>query len=348
VNRARHALPVVSDLADPFARRVTYLRVSLTDRCNYRCTYCMPEHGELLPREDILRFEELERVVGVFAGLGVRRVRLTGGEPTVRQGVVEIVERLARVPGIEQVVMTTNGHRLLELAADLARAGLRQLNVSVDSMNPDKFRMITRRGDLDRVLAGIAAARATGRIFPIKINTVALKGWNDGELGPLCDWAWERGLVPRFIEWMPMSSGDLYAPGSLLPAAEIRTTLEAHVGAPLVADAEPAPGAAVPAAGPARYLSVAGDARRRVGIISAMSEHFCDACNRVRLTSVGALHTCLAHDDATDLRSLLRSGASDEDLAAAIAAAVGAKRHGHEFTTDGCGGPKKSMVSIGG
>ena len=334
------ALPVLSD---PFARKVTYLRVSLTDRCNYRCTYCMPEEGvDLLPKADVLTFEELERVVRVFAGLGVRRVRLTGGEPTVRKDLITCVERLARVPGIAEVVMTTNGHRLAELAEPLARAGLAGLNVSVDTLDAARFHAITRRGDLARVVAGIEAARAL--VLPIKINVVALKGFNDGEVGALCDWSWARGITPRFIEHMPMSEGALYAPGALLTAAEIRALVEAHIGGELVPD-EPLAGASG-VTGPARYWRAPGGGR--VGIISAMSENFCSTCNRVRLTAVGELHTCLAHDDATNLRALLRAGADDEDVEAAVRAAVGIKRQGHEFTQSGCGGPRKHMVSIGG
>ncbi len=350
VTTPQHSLPVVqgTPLQDPYARRVTYLRVSLTDRCNYRCTYCMPEQGvDLLPREDLLTFEEIERLVRVFAGLGVRRVRLTGGEPTIRRGCEELVARLVAVPGIDEVVMTTNGHRLLELAEPLARAGLAQLNVSVDTLDAPKFKAITRRGDLHRVLDGIDAARAAG-ISSIKLNAVALRGFNDGELGALCDYAWARDLVPRFIEWMPMSSGDLYAPGALLPAAEIRALVAAHVGEPLVPDAPV--GANL---GPSRYWKTS---RGKLGIISAMSEHFCDTCNRVRLSAVGALHACLAHDDAVDLRSLLRNtppsagveAAVDRSVVAAIRTALGVKRPGHEFSLSGLGGPSKAMVSIGG
>ncbi len=336
-----HALPV---LVDSFARKVTYLRISLTDRCNYRCTYCMPEEGvDLLPKSDVLTFEEIERVVRVFAGLGVRRVRLTGGEPTVRKDLVACVERLAAVPGLE-VVMTTNGHRLAELAAPLRAAGLHGVNVSLDTLDAVKFRGITRRGDLERVLAGIDAAIATG--LWTKTNVVALKGFNDGEIAGLCEHAWARGAVPRFIEWMPMSDGALYAPGALLTAAEIRTEVERHAG-PLGAD-EPAAGAAQ-VVGPARYWRTA--AGRRVGIISALSENFCSTCNRVRLTAVGELHTCLAYDDATNLRAILRSGDGldiDAELAGAIRGALSGKRRGHDFQTSGCGGPRKHMVSIGG
>jgi cyclic pyranopterin phosphate synthase len=341
------SLPVVSPLADGFARKISYLRISLTDRCNYRCTYCMPESGvELVPREDVLSFEELERLVRVFVRLGVRRVRLTGGEPTVRKDVLEITRRLAAVDGLDEVVMTTNGHRLEELAAPLAAAGLKQINVSVDTLDADKFRAITRRGDLSRVLAGIDAARAAG--LPVKLNVVALKGFNDGELGALCDYAWARDATPRFIEWMPMSDGALYAPGQLLTAAEIRAAVERHVGAPLVSDHPDGSHT-----GPARYWRAAG--RGKLGIISAMSEHFCDTCNRVRLSATGQLHACLAYDDATDLRSMLRHApgtVTDLDVEQwiedAIRAAVGSKRHGHTFTTSGAGAPRKAMVSIGG
>jgi cyclic pyranopterin phosphate synthase len=332
-------LPVLSDA---FARKVTYLRISLTDRCNYRCTYCMPEEGvELLPRADVLSFEELERLVRVFAGLGVRRVRLTGGEPTVRKDVVACVERLAAIPEL-QVVMTTNGHRLVELAGPLRRAGIASLNVSLDSLDAARFHAITRRGDLDRVLAGIDAARAEG--IPLKTNIVALKGFNDDEIAALCAHAWSRGATPRFIEHMPMSDGMLYVPGAVLTAAEIRAAVEAAFGR-----IEPVEAHGAGAVGPARYWRTATG--ERVGIISAISENFCSTCNRVRLTAVGELHTCLAYDDATNLRAPLRSGAADEAIADAIRGALGLKRQGHDFGLDGkpgCGAPRKHMVSIGG
>jgi cyclic pyranopterin phosphate synthase len=331
-------LPV---LADKFSRQVTYLRVSLTDRCNYRCTYCMPEEGvELVPKSDVLSFEELERVVRVFGGLGVRRVRLTGGEPTVRKDVVGCVARLARIPDM-QVVMTTNGHVLRELAAPLKAAGLASLNVSLDSLDRERFRAITRRGDLDRVLDGIEAARGAG--IPLKTNIVALKGFNDDEIVDLCAHAWGLGAVPRFIEHMPMSDGMLYVPGAVLTAAEIRAAVEAAFGR---LEPEQAQSTTV---GPARYWRT--PAGERLGIISAISENFCFTCNRVRLTAVGELHTCLAYDDATNLRAPLRAGEPDEVIAEAIRAALGQKRAGHDFGLDGkpgCGAPRKHMVSIGG
>ena len=334
-------LPVLAPLADPQTRHISYLRVSLTDRCNYRCTYCMPSEGvELLPRGDILTFEEIARIVRVFSGIGTRRVRFTGGEPTIRQRVTEVVALIAAIDGIDSVVMTTNGHRLLDLAAPLARAGLREVNVSIDTLDAAKFREITRRGELDRVIAGIDAAVDSG--LTVKLNIVALKGFNDTEVADLCRFAWERGAVPRFIEHMPMSDGVLYSPGRELSAAEIRATVEQQLGAvaPL-SDGDASHG-------PSRYWSVGGDESRKLGIISAMTEHFCDTCNRVRLTAVGDLHTCLAYDDAVSLREVIRSGGTDDELRRSIRDAVAGKRAGHDFHSSGGGAPSKHMISIGG
>lgn len=335
------SLPVLPPLVDAHARRVTYLRVSLTDRCNYRCTYCMPPEGvDLVPRQDVLAFEEIARIVRVFAGLGVRRVRLTGGEPTIRKGLPELVSRLTAIEGIESVVMTTNGHRLPELAKPLARAGLAEVNVSVDTLRADKFAAITRRGDLDRVLAGIDAARAAG--MRVKLNTVALRGFNDDEIADLCAYGWRVGAVPRFIEHMPMSDGRLYAPGRELSAAAIRAAVAGRFGpVERVIDRGDA-------TGPARYWAPGGDRARRFGIISAMTEHFCDTCNRVRLSAVGELHTCLAYDDAVNLRAILRGGGGDDALRDAIRAALAGKRAGHDFRRSGHGAPSKHMISIGG
>lgn len=333
--------PLPSDpLVDGFARRIRYLRVSVTDRCNYRCSYCMPEALEdrmqFQPRAALLSFEELERVVGVFARLGVRKIRLTGGEPTVRQGIVELVRRLAAVPGIEQVVMTSNGHLLAELAAPLAEAGLTAINISIDTLDPERFRAITSRGDLARVLAGIDAAVAAG--LRVKTNAVALAGVNDTELVALCEDAWRRGAVPRFIEHMPMSEGALFEPAAGISTATIRRTLEAELGPLVAADAGRDHG-------PARYWAAASDASRVFGIISAMTEHFCDDCNRLRLTATGELHACLGHDDAVSLRDVLRGGGCDDDLVRAIAGAVSGKRAGHVFAE---APPKKHMIGIGG
>jgi cyclic pyranopterin phosphate synthase len=303
----------------------------------------MPEDlGDQLvfePRAAVLTFEELERLVAVFARLGVRKVRLTGGEPTVRKGIVELAGRIAAVPGIEQVVMTSNGHLLGTLAAPLAAAGVSAINVSIDTLDAAKFRTLTGRGDLGRVLAGLDAAVAAG--MRVKTNAVALRGVNDDELVALCEHAWSRGAVPRFIEHMPMSDGQLYATESELPAAAIRQALEAALGPLVPADTDGRD------PGPARYWRVAASGLE-VGIISAMTEHFCDNCNRLRLTATGALHACLGHDDAISLRDVIRGGGSDDDVVRAIAAAVTGKRAGHNFERSGAGAPHKHMIGIGG
>jgi cyclic pyranopterin phosphate synthase len=349
----RFHLPVVSPLppmggavpADPlldgFARRIRYLRVSVTDRCNFRCSYCMPEtlvdRMHFQPRAAVLTFEEIERVIGVFAKLGVRKVRLTGGEPTVRQGIVDLVRRVAAVPGIDQVVMTTNGHLLAELAPRLVDAGLVGVNVSIDTLDAERFKTVTSRGDLARVLAGVDAAVAAG--LRVKTNAVALRGINDDEVVALCKDAWARGAVPRFIEHMPMSDGALFESAQGLSAAAIRRTIEETLGVLVPASNQTSD------AGPARYWALAGDPARQVGIISAMTEHFCDDCNRLRLTATGELHACLGHDDAVSLRDVMRAGGADQDLTRVIAGAVAGKRAGHVFAD---APPTKHMIGIGG
>jgi cyclic pyranopterin phosphate synthase len=272
---------------------------------------------------------------------------LTGGEPTVRKDVVTLVERLGAL-GLDDLAMTTNGERLVELARPLRRAGLSRLNVSIDTLDEAKFRAITRRGNLDRVLAGVEMAREVGFVGT-KINAVVMGGVNDDDVPALCAWAWERAITPRFIESMPMSDGALFVPGSFASAASIRARLEAAFG-PLVAEDEVTDAGGIKGAGPARYQRVAGGRNQgdRVGIISAVTEPFCATCNRVRLTATGQLHTCLALDDDTDLRTPLRAGVSDEELARKVLLAVSAKKEGHSFTACGTGGPRKHMVAIGG
>jgi cyclic pyranopterin phosphate synthase len=331
---------------DPQRRRIDYLRVSVTDRCNYRCTYCIPEDGvDHVAREDVLSFEEIAALVRCFVALGVRRVRLTGGEPTVRRDLCDLVRMLRSIPGLTDLSLSTNGHLLADMAAPLRQAGVDRLNVSVDSLDAAKFRRITSRGDLGRVLAGLDAARAVG-FASIKINTVAVKGFNDDEIGSLCLWAWERGLVPRFIEQMPMAGGQTFVPGTLLTAAEIRGLVAsvARGGSVGLDDGGDARGG-----GPARYfrLVAPGAEPRRFGIISPMTEHFCTTCNRIRLSAVGALHACLAWDDAVDLRGPLRTR-GEPAVIAAIAQAIAGKREGHNFGLIGIGGPRKAMVQIGG
>jgi GTP 3',8-cyclase len=339
--------PSQEPLLDRQDRRVRYLRVSVTDRCNFRCTYCRPEDDlEFGSRTDLLTFEEIEQMIGVFARLGVRKIRLTGGEPTVRAGIVELVERIAGVPGIEQVVMTSNGHLLGRLAASLAAAGLSSVNISLDTLDPQRFNRVTH-GDLGPVLEGIAAARAAG--LAVKINTVALADVNRDEIAALCRFAWSQGAVPRFIEHMPMSGGQLYQASNELTAADIRAAVERELG-PL----RPSPGQQRDA-GPARYWHLVEAAHREVGIISAMTEHFCGDCNRLRVTASGDLHACLGHDDAVSLRDVLRGDARrgeradiEAELVAAISSAVQRKRPGHEFERTGAGAPGKHMISIGG
>jgi cyclic pyranopterin phosphate synthase len=336
-------------LIDPQRRVIDYLRISVTDRCNYRCTYCMPEDGAApAARADVLSFEEIVALARAFVSLGVRRLRLTGGEPTVRRDLPTLARLLRDLPGVDELAVSTNGDRLAALAAPLRAAGVDRLNVSLDTLDAAKFRRITGRGDLSRVLAGLAAARAVG-FASIKLNTVAVKGFNDDELAALCDFAWARGFVPRFIEQMPMAAGQTFVPGQLMSAAEIRAALAAaHAGSRLVAcdDDDDVRGA-----GPARYHRLVGGpetgAPRRFGLISPMTEHFCDRCNRARLSATGALHACLAHDDAVDLRGPLRAG-GQRAVVEAIVAAIATKRDGHDFELVGLGGPRKAMVQIGG
>jgi cyclic pyranopterin phosphate synthase len=341
---------VAGRLIDPQARVVEYLRISVTDRCNYACTYCVPDGGvDHKARAELLSYEEITALVRVFVGLGVRRVRLTGGEPTARRDLPVLVRmlRAIRVDGaaLTDVALSTNGHLLPELAAPLRAAGVDRVNVSVDSLDPARFQRITRRGDLPRVLAGIEAARAAG-FASIKLNTVALQGFNDDELGAICRWAWDRDIVPRFIEEMPMADGRTYLPGALLAAATIRARInQLEPAATVVAD----DGGAARGAGPARYyrLHRPDGPLRRFGIISAMTDHFCASCNRLRLSATGALHPCLAYDDAVDLRAALREGGADA-VAKTIRTALEGKRDGHQFHLVGIGGPRKAMIQIGG
>jgi len=335
-------------LVDRQARHVRYLRVSLTDRCNYRCTYCMPAEGiEHRPRAEVLSHEEVVEICRAFAAWGVERVRLTGGEPSVRRDLVRLVAALAEIttPGGArlEVVMTTNGERLAEIAGPLAQAGLAGLTVSIDSFDAERFRQITRRGDLGRVLQGIDAAIAHG-LAP-KLNTVAIRGFNDDELADIVRYAWERELVPRFIEVMPMAKGALYIPGELMPAAAIREQLARELGAAVVADR----GEGVRGLGPATYWRIDGGPHhgRRFGLIAAMTENFCSTCNRLRLSATGQLHACLARDESGDLRAAVRSG-GEGALERAVRQLLGRKEDGHRFELDGTGGPTKAMISIGG
>jgi cyclic pyranopterin phosphate synthase len=314
-------------LVDAQGRAYTYLRLSVTDRCDFACVYCMPPGGEddHAERPELLSFEEIARLTRVLAGHGIARVRFTGGEPLVRRDVVRLVELVQRESGITKLVMTTNGSRLAELAAPLRAAGLAGVNVSLDTLDPGRFHEITRGGELRRVLAGVHAALAAG--LEVKLNAVVLGGVNEGDAGALVDWAWERGITPRFIELMPLGEA------AKLPAA--RFVSQAELVSLLGPRLSREPVEAVPGQGPARYLAAADGSGRRVGFITAVSNEFCGSCNRVRVTARGDLRSCLASRRALSLRDLLRAGHSDAAIAGAVQWALGGKLAGHLFAVPG-------------
>nr|WP_295107393.1 GTP 3',8-cyclase MoaA [uncultured Caulobacter sp.] len=322
--QAVHAAPRLPSpvLIDGFGRAVTYLRVSVTDRCDLRCVYCMSEHMTFLPKADVLTLQELDRLASTFVGLGVRKLRLTGGEPLVRKGFMELVASLSRhlrSGALDELTLTTNGAQLERFAADLARHGVRRINVSLDTLKPELFRKLTRGGDLTRVVAGIDAALAAG--VAVKINAVALRSDNAAELPDLIQWAHARGCDMTLIETMPMGEVDQDRTDQYLSLQDVRRDLSSFW---TLEDIHHATG------GPARYVRVV-ETGGRLGLITPLSNHFCDTCNRVRLTCTGTLHTCLGRDDASDLRAVMRGGASDTQLREAIFAAVDAKPKGHDF-----------------
>ena len=309
-------------LIDGFGRTVTYLRVSVTDRCDLRCVYCMAEHMTFLPKAEVLSLEELDRIATAFVSLGVRKLRLTGGEPLVRKGMMDLVRGLGRhlrSGALDELTLTTNGTRLTEFATGLAAAGVRRINVSLDTLKPDLFRRLTRGGDVTKVLAGIQAAKAAG--LAVKINTVALKDDNAGEIPDLITWAHGEGCDITLIETMPLGEIEADRTDQYLSLKDMRRELESFW------KLEDIP---LTTGGPARYVRVA-ETGGRLGLITPLSHNFCEACNRVRLTCTGTLHSCLGQDDASDLRAVLRAGASDADLIEAIRNAVDAKPKGHDF-----------------
>ena len=312
-------------MIDPFGRTITYLRVSVTDRCDYRCFYCMPEEMDLLPRADVLTLEELDRVCSAFVGRGVRKLRLTGGEPLVRRGVMSLFRSLGRhldTGALDELTLTTNGSQLHRFAEELFECGVRRVNISLDTLDADKFADITRRGRLPQVLESIAAAAAVG--MKVKINTVALRGFNDDELPSLVAWCGERGFDLTFIETMPLGDIGGERAEHYLALSEVRERLAATW---TLEDIEDRTG------GPARYVRVA-ETGQRVGLITPMSHNFCESCNRVRLTCNGTLHMCLGQDDDADLRTPLRASESDGPLLAAIDEAILRKPKGHDFVIE--------------
>jgi cyclic pyranopterin phosphate synthase len=313
----------MTPLIDPYLRPITYLRLSVTDRCDFRCTYCMTEHMQFLPKAELLTLEELDRLSSAFVSLGVKKLRITGGEPLVRKGIMTYMRAMSRhlVSGdLQELTLTTNGSQLAKYANELADCGVKRVNVSLDSLDREKFTQITRLGRLSQVLEGISAAKAVG--MRVKINTVALKGFNESELFTLLDWCAAEDHDLTFIEVMPM--GDMeetYRLGQFWSLADLRGTLaERFTLTPLPERT----------GGPARYVRLE-ESGQKIGFITPLSHNFCESCNRVRLTCTGELYMCLGQEDKADLRAALRSSPQDAPVEAAIRKAISLKPKGHDF-----------------
>jgi GTP 3',8-cyclase len=319
--------PIVAPapLVDPFGRAITYLRVSATDRCDFRCVYCMSEDMNFLPKRDILTLEELDRLCSVFIAMGTRKLRITGGEPLVRRDIMRLFRSLSRhlsSGALDELTLTTNGSQLARYAKELANCGVRRINVSLDTLDPKKFRAITRWGDLDKVLAGIDAAQAAG--LKVKLNAVALKDVNDGEALSLIRWAHARDIDMTFIEVMPLGEIDGARVDQYLPLSQLQSDIER------VFTLSPS---FYESGGPARYYDVE-ETGGRLGFITPLTHNFCEGCNRVRVTCTGTLYMCLGQEDAADLRAPLRRSESDDLLNDAIRAAIARKPKGHDFVID--------------
>jgi GTP 3',8-cyclase len=312
-------------LVDPFGRAITYLRVSVTDRCDFRCVYCMAENMTFLPKVDLLSLEELDRLCSVFVHNGVRKLRLTGGEPLVRRGIMTLVASLSRhlaAGALDELTITTNGSQLAKYAGELVTHGVERINVSLDTLDPDKFRAITRWGELDKVLAGIDAALAAG--LRVKINAVALKGVNEDELGDLAAWAHGRGMDLTIIEVMPLGDIGTGRLEQYLPLSLVRARLSERY---TLDEIDYRTG------GPARYVRIK-ETGGRLGFITPLTHNFCESCNRVRVTCTGTLYMCLGQEDAADLRTPLRLSPNNDVLEQAIADAIARKPKGHDFIID--------------
>ncbi|MGO9483099.1 MAG: GTP 3',8-cyclase MoaA [Rhodomicrobium sp.] len=320
------ALPIAGGaMVDPFGRHVTYLRVSVTDRCDLRCVYCMAENMTFLPRADLLTLEELDRLCAAFIAKGVRKLRLTGGEPLVRKNVMWLFDALSRhlASGVlDELTVTTNGTQLGKYASELAAAGVRRINVSLDTRDPAKFQSVTRWGDLNKVMDGIRSAQNAG--LKIKINMVALKGLNEGEIGEMLRWCHGEGMDLTLIETMPLGDIEGDRTDQYLPLSVVRARLMDSL---TLEDIPYRTG------GPARYVRVR-ETGGRLGFITPLTHNFCESCNRVRVTCTGTLYMCLGQNDAADLRAPLRAGASNEFLNAAIDEAIARKPKGHDFAID--------------
>ena len=315
----------VPPLVDPFARAITYLRVSVTDRCDFRCVYCMSENMTFLPKADVLSLEELDRLCSAFIAKGVRKLRLTGGEPLVRRGIMTLVASLSRhlaTGALDELTFTTNGSQLKKYAPELAAHGVKRINVSLDTLDAAKFRAVTRWGDLDKVLEGIKAAQDAG--IAVKINAVALKGVNEDEFVALVEWAHGAGMDLTLIEVMPLGDVGEGRLDQYLPLSMVRARIAERFS---LEDIDYRTG------GPARYVRVA-ETGGRLGFITPLTHNFCESCNRVRITCTGTLFMCLGQEDAADLRSVLRSSEADDPLYAAIDEAISRKPKGHDFIID--------------
>jgi cyclic pyranopterin phosphate synthase len=318
--------PTVSDpLVDPFGRHVNYIRVSVTDRCDFRCVYCMAEDMDFLPKRDLLTLEELDRLCSAFVARGTRKIRLTGGEPLVRRNVMGLIRNLSRhldSGALEELTLTTNGSQLTKYAAELAACGVRRINVSMDSLDADKFRTITRWGNLEQVMRGLDAAQNAG--LAIKINMVALKGVNDHEIPAMIEWAHGRGMDLTMIEVMPLGEIGAERIDQYVPLNKVRADLM---------DRYTLTDLAFKTSGPARYVKVE-ETGGRLGFITPMTHNFCESCNRVRVTCTGTLYMCLGQEDAADLRAALRASDADDLLNETITAAIARKPKGHDFIID--------------
>lgn len=321
-------LPVVSptgQMIDPFGRAITYLRVSVTDRCDFRCTYCMAEHMTFLPKKDLLTLEELDRICSAFIEKGVRKLRLTGGEPLVRKNIMHLIRELSRhlkTGALDELTLTTNGSQLARYADELADCGVRRINVSMDTLHPEKFRTITRWGDLNRVIEGIEAAQKAG--IRVKINAVALRNFNEFEIPELIRWAHGRDMDMTLIETMPMGEIEFDRTDQYLPLSQLRDDLGQQF---TLSDIPYRTG------GPARYVTIA-ETGGRLGFITPLTHNFCESCNRVRLTCTGMLYMCLGQNDDADLRAAVRASEGNSVLNDAIDEAISRKPKGHDFIID--------------
>jgi len=312
-------------LVDPFQRAITYLRVSVTDRCDFRCVYCMAENMSFLPKRDLLTLEELDRLCSAFVTRGVKKLRLTGGEPLVRRDIMVLFRALSRhlkTGALDELTLTTNGSQLPRFAGELAECGVKRINISLDTLDPAKFRDITRWGELDKVLAGVDAAQAAG--LHVKINAVALKGVNEDEIPALMEWAHGRGMDLSLIEVMPLGNIEPARIDQYLPLSMVRARLASRY---TLQEIDYRTG------GPARYVRVA-ETGGRLGFITPLTHNFCEGCNRVRVTCTGTLYMCLGQDDAADLRAPLRASEADDLLHGAIEEAIARKPKGHDFIID--------------